>query len=80
MSNKAAVVQIKGGLVGGPDQSDHFPDIRNDYQRSEVALDFNAGFTGAAAGLASFSAKNKLKGCGNSGTGRHPGSSLDHCS
>lgn len=38
--------------MGGPDQSDYFPDIRNDYQRSEVAFDYNAGFTGAAAGLA----------------------------
>lgn len=70
MSDKPAVIQIKGGLVGGPDQNDHFPDIRNDYQRSEVALDFNAGFTGAAAGLTSFSTKNKLKACGNTGTGK----------
>jgi hypothetical protein len=47
-----ALITLRGGLVGGPDQSDFFPDIRNDYQRSEVAFDYNAGFTGAAAGLA----------------------------
>jgi len=47
-----ALITLRGGLVGGPDQSDYFPDIRNDYQRSEVAFDYNAGFTGAAAGLA----------------------------
>jgi hypothetical protein len=61
--------QVLGGLVGGPDQQDKFPDIRNDYQRSEVAMDFNAGFTGAAAGLAAFDAKRKTRTCSNHGTG-----------
>lgn len=46
-----------------------FPDIRNDYQRSEVALDFNAGFTAAAAGLASHDHSRKTRTCSNSGTG-----------
>lgn len=46
-----------------------FPDIRNDYQRSEVALDFNAGFTAAAAGLASHDHARKTRTCSNSGTG-----------
>lgn len=46
-----------------------FPDIRNDYQRSEVALDFNAGFTAAAAGLASHNHSRKTRTCSNSGTG-----------
>jgi tripartite-type tricarboxylate transporter receptor subunit TctC len=55
--------------VGGPDQQDKFPDIRNDYQRSEVALDFNAGFTSAAAGLAALNAQRKTRTCSNTGTG-----------
>jgi hypothetical protein len=63
------LLQVLGGLVGGPDQQDKFPDIRNDYQRSEVAMDFNAGFTGAAAGLAAFDAKRKTRTCSNHGTG-----------
>lgn len=46
-----------------------FPDIRNDYQRSEVALDFNAGFTAAAAGLASLDKARKTRTCTNAGTG-----------
>lgn len=53
-SSKPAPLVIKGGLVGGPDQADFFPDKRTDYKQSEVALDFNAGFTGALAGLATF--------------------------
>jgi hypothetical protein len=46
-----------------------FPDIRNDYQRSEIALDFNAGFTAAAAGLASLDKARKTRTCSNTGTG-----------
>eukprot|EP00775_Hariotina_reticulata_P012172 gene12172-12310_t len=69
MSDEPARIKINGGLVGGPDQQDQFPDKRNDYQRSEVAMDFNAGFTGAAAGLASFAADRKTRTCGNTGTG-----------
>lgn len=63
------LLQVLGGLVGGPDQSDHFPDIRNDYQRSEIAVDYNAGLTGAAAGLASFAAERKTRTCTNTGAG-----------
>lgn len=40
--------------VAAADQNDLYPDIRNDYKQSEVATDYNAGFTGAAAGLAYF--------------------------
>jgi endoglucanase len=36
MSDHPALFKVLGGLVGGPDQDDRFPDIRNDYQRSEV--------------------------------------------
>ena len=40
-----------GALVGGPSQPDDFAyqDIRTDYVANEVALDYNAGFTGALA-------------------------------
>lgn len=59
-----ALIKITGGIVGGPDQSDNFPDKREDYQRSEVALDYNAGFTGAVAGLAFYAENGDLSACG----------------
>jgi len=41
-----------GGLVGGPrDINDTYTDNRGDYVANEVALDYNAGFTGALAAL-----------------------------
>jgi len=41
-----------GGLVGGPkDTNDTYTDDRGDYIGNEVALDYNAGFTGALAAL-----------------------------
>ncbi|MDX1902147.1 MAG: glycoside hydrolase family 9 protein [Gammaproteobacteria bacterium] len=41
-----------GGLVGGPkDANDTYTDDRGDYIGNEVALDYNAGFVGALAGL-----------------------------
>jgi hypothetical protein len=46
------------------DQSDNYPDVRNDYKQSEVALDYNAGLTGGAAGLAFFLARGDLAACG----------------
>lgn len=43
---------IAGALVGGPKgPGDDYQDDRKDFQQNEVALDFNAGFTGALAGL-----------------------------
>lgn len=42
---------IYGALVGGPDSSDHYTDDRDNYVNNEVACDYNAGFTGALAGL-----------------------------
>jgi hypothetical protein len=60
----AALIKITGAIVGGPDQSDNYPDLRPDYQRSEVALDYNAGFTGAAAALAQYAAAGQLAACG----------------
>jgi endoglucanase len=43
---------LYGALVGGPGKDDDFSDARNNYQQNEVALDWNAGFSGALAGLA----------------------------
>ncbi len=40
-----------GALVGGPDSNDYHLDITNDYIYNEVAVDYNAAFTGACAGL-----------------------------
>lgn len=42
---------LYGALVGGPDQPNDFAyeDRRNNYITNEVALDYNAGFTGALA-------------------------------
>ncbi|EFJ46645.1 hypothetical protein VOLCADRAFT_92816 [Volvox carteri f. nagariensis] len=42
---------LYGALVGGPDQLDGYQDSRGEYVQNEVALDYNAGFTGAMAGL-----------------------------
>ena len=40
-----------GALVGGPSRADDFAynDLRSDYISNEVAIDYNAGFTGALA-------------------------------
>ncbi|GMH42143.1 hypothetical protein BSKO_10062 [Bryopsis sp. KO-2023] len=46
---------ITGGLVGGPDQNGNYDDNRENYKQNEVALDYNAGFTGAVAALVSMS-------------------------
>ena len=43
---------LVGALVGGPTDSNFtYTDSVNDYQANEVALDYNAGLVGAAAGL-----------------------------
>lgn len=43
---------LLGALVGGPsDANDSYADLQTDYNCNEVALDYNAGFVGAAAGL-----------------------------
>ena len=43
---------LLGALVGGPsDANDSYKDDQNDFNCNEVALDYNAGFVGAAAGL-----------------------------
>lgn len=40
---------LYGALVGGPGTSDDYTDDRGDFQKNEVATDYNAGFTGALA-------------------------------
>jgi hypothetical protein len=42
---------IIGALVGGPACDDSYTDTRGDFVHNEVALDYNAGFTGALARL-----------------------------
>ncbi|MDD5949192.1 MAG: glycoside hydrolase family 9 protein, partial [Lachnospiraceae bacterium] len=42
---------LLGALVGGPKNNDVYADDQSDYNCNEVALDYNAGFVGAAAGL-----------------------------
>lgn len=43
---------LYGALVGGPDANDSYTDSRGDYVKNEVALDYNAAFTGALARMA----------------------------
>jgi endoglucanase len=38
-----------GALVGGPDESDRWEDDRSDWVRNEVAINYNAGLSGALA-------------------------------
>ncbi|MCQ2059943.1 MAG: glycoside hydrolase family 9 protein, partial [Bacteroidaceae bacterium] len=46
---------LVGALCGGPtDANGSYADKRSDYQANEVAVDYNAGFVGAAAGLYHF--------------------------
>lgn len=42
---------LYGALVGGPDENDFYEDKRDDYIKNEVAVDYNAGFQSAAAGM-----------------------------
>ncbi|WP_198670533.1 glycoside hydrolase family 9 protein [Oceanicella sp. SM1341] len=43
--------RLTGALVGGPDANGRYTDTRTDYIANEVATDYNAGFSGALAGL-----------------------------
>ena len=40
---------LYGALVGGPDANDGYTDTVSDYNKNEVACDYNAGFTGLLA-------------------------------
>ncbi|KAK3103219.1 hypothetical protein FSP39_017518 [Pinctada imbricata] len=51
---------ITGALVGGPGLTGNYDDIRSDYVKNEVALDYNAGFQSAVAGLKSLALRGLL--------------------
>ena len=42
---------LYGALVGGPARDGAFEDVRTNYEQNEVALDWNAGFSGVLAAL-----------------------------
>jgi endoglucanase len=42
---------LYGALVGGPGSNDAYTDLRSDFQKNEVATDYNALFTGALSKL-----------------------------
>lgn len=50
-----------GALVGGPDAGDWHRDITKDYVYNEVAVDYNAGFVGACAGLYKYFGTEDMK-------------------
>ncbi|MEN8905850.1 MAG: glycoside hydrolase family 9 protein [Clostridiales bacterium] len=45
---------LYGALVGGPDSNDEYTDDVEEYAYSEVAIDYNAGFVGAMAGMTEY--------------------------
>ncbi|ADL52515.1 glycoside hydrolase family 9 protein [Clostridium cellulovorans] len=45
---------LTGALVGGPDGNDQYKDDINNYQQTEVAIDYSAGFVGAMAGITKY--------------------------
>jgi len=51
---------LNGALVGGPDQNDNYSDDRGNFQTNEVAIDYNAGFQSALAGLIQAGLLNQL--------------------
>ncbi|NLP14837.1 MAG: glycoside hydrolase [Clostridium sp.] len=52
---KPAKNLLLGALVGGPDQNDSYIDDVNQFQFTEVAIDYNAAFVGALAATIRFS-------------------------
>ncbi|MGN0621544.1 MAG: cellulose binding domain-containing protein, partial [Porcipelethomonas sp.] len=42
---------LYGALVGGPNQNGQYNDVVSSYENSEVAIDYNAGYTAALCGL-----------------------------
>jgi len=42
---------INGALVGGPNATDVYSDDRNNHIQNKVAIDYNAGFQSALAGI-----------------------------
>jgi hypothetical protein len=45
---------LTGALVGGPDMTDKYIDDVNQFQYTEVAIDYNAGFVGALAAVTKY--------------------------
>jgi endoglucanase len=45
---------LYGALVGGPDSDDKYSDAVDEYVYTEVAIDYNAGFVGAMAGITKY--------------------------
>lgn len=45
---------LYGALVGGPDSLDNYSDNVDEYAYTEVAVDYNAGFVGAIAGITKY--------------------------
>lgn len=45
---------LYGALVGGPNSDDTYSDAIDEYANTEVAIDYNAGFVGALAGLTKY--------------------------
>ena len=45
---------LYGALVGGPNSDDTYDDDVDQYANTEVAIDYNAGFVGAMAGLTQY--------------------------
>ncbi len=59
--NAPSKYTLVGALVGGPtDAGGSYQDNRNDYVCNEVAIDYNAGLVGAAAGLYSITKSGTL--------------------
>ncbi len=52
---------LYGALVGGPDANDQHVDVTADYIYNEVAIDYNAAFVGACAGLYRFFGDSSMK-------------------
>jgi len=49
-----------GALVGGPDQTDSHKDDTTDFVGNEVAVDYNAGFVGALAGITKYFGQDQM--------------------
>ncbi len=55
---------LYGALVGGPDASDSYTDTVSDFNKNEVADDYNAGFVGALAKMYKRFGGQTIKGFG----------------
>ncbi|HEY9060360.1 MAG TPA: glycoside hydrolase family 9 protein [Pseudobacteroides sp.] len=53
-NSKPAKHLLTGALVGGPDATDKYIDDVNQFQYTEVAIDYNAGFVGAMAAVTKY--------------------------